>query len=557
MIKSLNVKQYRRLRDEIFYFDQNVTAISGTNGTCKTSLLHIISNSFKRVSSNDDKFKDKNVMKVINAINQSVNPKIETLTKGDITYNDPAPEVKGNLYSVQYIDDKILYYRRHNTQKEHRYSIKLHYAKDSNEKLPECPILYLNLGRLYNYGEFNNEDNITKIYYKLPEKYQNILIRNYEHLTGINISDVSPNKMGDIKNRADFLSDIEGIDSNTISSGEDNIYIILTALESLRYYYENIQSENTIESILLIDEIDATLHPGLQNELYNLIYNYSYKYKIQVVFTTHSLSLIEHILDKGNKLIYLVNQGDSSEQLEDINIHTIKKLLNHEYGTEIINMKKIPIFMEDDEAREFFDLIIDYMKDEMKLESIRNIAPYLYKVNTKMSAANLKTLFEDKYLMESTMKSICILDGDQNNDISNMIITLPGNKSLENEMIDFLQELVSNDSHLLKNQHLYKMGYQQKIIKQKIIDKVNKFREMQKAKREGGISTKGNEREFNKKLYNDHKMFFVLLIKIWMKKHEKEIGKFYNNLRTMFYKSSEFHLIDKKLWDKNEKFGGE
>ena len=29
------------------------------------------------------------------------------------------------------------------------------------------------------------------------------------------------------------------------------------------------------------------------------------------------------------------------------------------------------------------------------------------------------------------------------------------------------------------------------------------------------------------------------------------------NFRTMFYKSSEFHLIDKKLWDKNEKFGGE
>ncbi|HEC2227282.1 TPA: ATP-binding protein, partial [Staphylococcus delphini] len=125
----------------------------------------------------------------------------------------------------------------------------------------------------------------------------------------IKISNLSPNKMGDIKNRADFISDKAGIDSNTISSGEDNIYIILTALESLRYYFENIQSENKIESILLIDEMDATLHPGLQYELYDLIQYYSYNYKIQVVFTTHSLSLIEYILENNNQLIYLVNQG--------------------------------------------------------------------------------------------------------------------------------------------------------------------------------------------------------------------------------------------------------
>ncbi|EIX6349437.1 AAA family ATPase, partial [Staphylococcus pseudintermedius] len=482
MIKSINIKQYRRLKNEVFKFDKNVTAISGTNGTCKTSLLHIISNSFKRVSANDSKFNDKNVMKVLNAINQSVNPKIETLTKGDTTYNDPAPNLKGNLYSVQYSDDKVLDYRRHVSKKENRYAIKLHYGVGRKETLPECPILYLNLGRLYNYGEFNNDDNITKIYYKLPEKYQNKLIENYKELTGIKISNLSPNKMGDIKNRADFISDKAGIDSNTISSGEDNIYIILTALESLRYYFENIQSENKIESILLIDEIDATLHPGLQYELYDLIQYYSYNYKIQVVFTTHSLSLIEYILENNNQLIYLVNQGDSSQQLEDTNIHTIKNLLQHEYGTEIISMKKIPVFMEDDEARDFFDLIIDYMKDEMRLKSIANIAPYLYKVNTKMSAANLKSLFEDKYLIESTMKSICILDGDQNDDLTNMIITLPGSKSLENEIFEYLLDLVENDSKLLKNQNFYKMGYQDNIIKKEITNPISEFKKSQESK---------------------------------------------------------------------------
>lgn len=557
MIQNINIKQYRRLKDENFSFDQNVTAISGTNGTCKTSLLHIISNSFKRVSANNNKFYDKNVMKVINAINQSVNPKIETLTKGDTIYNDPAPNLKGNLYSVRYMGDKTLDYRRHNTKKENRYAIKPHYSKGKNETLPECPVLYLNLGRLYNYGEFRNDDKINKIYCKLPEKYQNMLIKNYEDLTGIKISNLSPNKMGDIKNRADFLSDMEGIDSNTISSGEDNLYIILTALVSLRYYFDNINSENSIESILLIDEIDATLHPGLQYELYDLIYDYSCNYKIQVVFTTHSLSLIEYILEKKKQLIYLVNQGNSSQQLEDVNIHTIKKLLKHDFGTEITSMKKIPVFMEDDEARDFFDLVIDYMKDEMKLASIMNIAPYLYKVNTKMSAANLKTLFKDKYLMGSTMKSICILDGDQNDDLTNMIMTLPGTKSFENEIYDFLLYLTENDSKLLKNQIFYNMGYQKNIIKKEIIDEIKKFENEQKESKVKGISTKGKEREFNKELYKKHKNFFILLMKLWLESNEKEIKKFYDNLRALFYKSSEFYSIDKKLWNKNENFGGE
>jgi predicted ATP-dependent endonuclease of OLD family len=70
--------------------------------------------------------------------------------------------------------------------------------------------------------------------------------------------------MGDIKVRTDFDSNIVGIDSNTISAGEDNLYMLLTALVSLKYYYQSIESNNDVESILLIDELDATLHPSYQ-----------------------------------------------------------------------------------------------------------------------------------------------------------------------------------------------------------------------------------------------------------------------------------------------------
>ena len=121
---------------------------------------------------------------------------------------------------------------------------------------------------------------MQKIKKNLPSEYQQLITKLYSNLSGINISAVSSQKMGDIKTRADFESDKEGIDSNTISAGEDNLFIIICALVSLRYYFE---------SILLIDEFDATLHPSLQNRLLKIFREYAEAYKIQIIFTTQQI----------------------------------------------------------------------------------------------------------------------------------------------------------------------------------------------------------------------------------------------------------------------------
>ena len=49
MIKEIRFKQYKKLKEINVTLSPNVTAISGTNGTCKSSILHVISNSYKRV----------------------------------------------------------------------------------------------------------------------------------------------------------------------------------------------------------------------------------------------------------------------------------------------------------------------------------------------------------------------------------------------------------------------------------------------------------------------------------------------------------------------------
>ncbi len=552
MIKKIVINKYRRFEDETFEFSPNINVISGTNGSCKTSLLHIVSNSFKMVSSKDDRLMNSDVIKIINGINHSMNPKIETLTKGDIEYNNPAINYSGNLYTSYYYNNDVLNFRRHNSSKENRFSVKPNYPAGTSEKLPSFPVIYLSLGRLYNFGEFHDENDIKKIKTKLPIDYQENLTNLYEYLTGIKISNINPKKMGSIKSRADFESNIQGIDSNTISSGEDNVYIILNALESLKYYYEHVKKDNNIvESILLIDEFDATLHPGLQNELYDLMRLYSEKYKIQIFFTTHSLSLIEYVLKNKDNLIYLINQGNESIPLKDNNIFTIKRLLKLEYGDNNINMKKIPLFLEDDEARDFFELILDYWMIEKRLKEIINVNPYLYKVDVKMSANNLINLFEDKYLIDSTMKSMCILDGDHSSskNIANHIISLPGDNSPEKLICSYLRSLYDENSTLLNDEELISNGYQKLVIFNHIIKVIDDFNEGEEIKKNQGQSVKGDERIFYKNLYKNHKILFTILMKLWIKNHTREIENFYDDFKILFMKCSEFYSIDKKtLW---------
>ena len=57
MIEEINVKQYRKLKNISFKMSKNLNAISGTNGTCKTSLLHMISNSFQTVTKGNKNLK--------------------------------------------------------------------------------------------------------------------------------------------------------------------------------------------------------------------------------------------------------------------------------------------------------------------------------------------------------------------------------------------------------------------------------------------------------------------------------------------------------------------
>ena len=125
-----------------------------------------------------------------------VNPKVESLTRGDKQYNDPARGVSGTLFTVNYYSHEPLEFRRHNSKLSSRYAVKPKYQIESGDKLPFCPVIYLGLSRLVPYGEFNNDEAVVGVKKQLPEKYQEDIARIYREYTGINITYGSAQKMG-------------------------------------------------------------------------------------------------------------------------------------------------------------------------------------------------------------------------------------------------------------------------------------------------------------------------------------------------------------------------
>lgn len=231
MIKSIKFIQYRKLKNISFQFNKGVNIISGSNGTCKSSILYIVSNSFKKVTKNNTRLNNKDALNTVNQINKLINPKIETLTKGDKEYNDPAPNVKGTLYECTYLDNLIINFRKHNSKQINRYSIKPKYTSTAKESLPALPIIYLGLFRLFPFGEFSdNETLVSSLSKKISNNFKKDLASLYSDFTGYELSFENINSMGNIKNRIGFKTNKQGIDSNTISAGEDNLLIILASL---------------------------------------------------------------------------------------------------------------------------------------------------------------------------------------------------------------------------------------------------------------------------------------------------------------------------------------
>lgn len=540
MVKRLNINRYKKLNDIDIEFNSGVNAISGTNGTCKTTLLHMISNAYKAVSKTDHQFSNPEALRMITSLNAQVNTKIEKLAKGDKQYNNPAPGYKeGSLFEVEYLDGSRLSFRRHNSSVNNRYAIKPYYKKGSHDRLPAKPVLYLGLARLIPWGEYQDDSALKNSPFKLSKDVQSELSDLYAQITGIHANSFQAQNLRDIKKRQEFRTEVDGVDSNTVSSGEENVLILLTALLSLKHYYESLDEGSRSESVcslLLVDELDATLHPSFQYALLQLLIDYSRKFHIQIVFTTHSVFLLRQMFKEKLNVIYLYDGAGVVSKMDNPDIEKIEMYLTNKSRADLFSEKKIPVFTEDEEARCLIRLLISHLSNIAF--GFNHLNSHIHLIDGNLGGDVITSLFNDVQLRQSAIASFAILDGDKSSNLSNNIIALPGN-GLSPEWLVFdyaIKIATEGDNPFWAEDCIQAEGFSISHFNQWIKPDIDTARTNADGKK---------KREKAKAIFNKNKLFFTYIFKAWMLDPEntEAIRIFGFNLQAVYHKTANYHRI--------------
>lgn len=404
-IDGIKLNDFRGIKNETIELGDFITVLAGKNGTMKSTILGLLAHPFSSPN---------------NAKDVLGNPLKTNLS--DVFRLSPVKDNKKysyNMYLTDVNDKKIKeivrvwYY-----EKDNRFRI---FVGEKNIKgvgnfwLNTC---YINLKRLFPMVDtkakvkddilFSNDD--AEFIFK---QYQSI----FQRTTFQNSEVVSQNKIKDTLGPNDTYYDF-----NSISSGEDNLGNIIIKLLA----FKNNQLDNEgLNGILCIDELEASMHPVAQEKLFNSLYTFAKKYKIQIVFTTHSLYLIQYIINMqyqgkpGIVLNILSTQYVAEGKFRVVhnpNYKTAYKELTFR-DKDSLSLYKPNIIVEDKVAGEFFKKII---KEKRILDNI-NLITDLSSDNKGNSYTYLKTLIKNgTALLED---SIIIFDADVDlNDLKSNVV---------------------------------------------------------------------------------------------------------------------------------------
>lgn len=367
MILKVVIDKFRLAEDLEIEIGKNLTAICGQNGTMKSTLLGCIAQPFGvgRGRKKDDK-KEKYSDCMI--VNQKFYTDINDVFKFSKEYDLPGNHVYHVYFdkdsNIMKQEEKIVYEnplqvksrKRPVGEKKHIRFVTGKERSTGKGNIP-IPVVYLGLSRLYPIGEVDNlKENSLELSNDeikfLKENYSEILLSfdSEEYKDEIKLIDKNKISTGGISTNS--------YDWQTISAGQDNIgKIILTVLEFKRLKEKF--KENYFGGILLIDELEATLYPGAQKKLIEFLNRYSARYDIKVIFTTHSLEIIEELLNSktynNSKVNFLDKTRGSLINKTHIDYNEIRNNILVKINEENNNRKeiKIDVFFEDEEGSIF------------------------------------------------------------------------------------------------------------------------------------------------------------------------------------------------------------
>lgn len=385
-ISKLDIKNFRAFEGEYnFEFVKGVNCLSGHNATGKSTILAILSNCGELKKKDGEQLNGKTFR---GEYSQLIKGDVNKDKTGDVCklYFEDLPkfnEDKSNPFVNELsfratyqngkitkrveklIDpDKNLYVitKKDIVLNNERYRLipkKIKNIRETEKKL-NWPIIYLGLSRLFPVGESESlTQTLIKTEYdeEISNKHREILSSKDNYLSLVNVDT-------DVTQKRGVGFDTEKYSYKANSSGQDNLGQILLAL----YSFENLKKTYEYYSggLLLIDELDATLHPAAQNRLLDFLVKKSQELELQVFFTTHSQTLLEHINKRNDRVSksqkvsnhYLNNSRGSIELKVDPPTKFVKNNLQETYSG-MSSSNRIVIITEDDVGRWFLNKILE------------------------------------------------------------------------------------------------------------------------------------------------------------------------------------------------------
>ncbi len=367
-IDGIRLSNFRTIKDKTMDLGNIITVISGKNGTMKSTLLGLIAHPFSSPNDAHDIFG--NPLKTKHS---------------DVFYLSPEKDSEQYLYYLRIttidgitFEEPIRVYKRLNQNGTYRHRLTV--GKDNKEGRGNFSLntSFVNLKRLLPMIDTNAKivnDEMEKSLRKfVAEGYMKILQKE-AFWEPVQISDKSIKQTFGPGDKADY-------DYKTISSGEDNIGHILNKMYAFLQYKSSIK--DALQGIFCIDEMEASLHPVAQLNLFDYIYNWAKNNHIQVVINTHSLYLIQYVIEFQNRLknkddiiLNMISTAFVSNKNYNIirnpNYNEAYKELTLKDKEDIHEIYKVRIICEDDVAEYYLKRIIAKRDILNRLEFIHSL----------------------------------------------------------------------------------------------------------------------------------------------------------------------------------------
>ena len=451
MIDNIEIIDFRALKNINIKLGKHITAIAGRNGIGKSTILALLGNSCELKSKTgktlfNSQFRTEfsEIFKGSEEFDKSSSNKCKiNFCNEEFSNVEETKICRVSWQAVVKLGKKVKRFRIIPETK----------GKNPNSRKKEWPSLYLGLSRLYPIGEVKDEKIKINKMNKLENYDKDYFINNYKNILNVNFKEdeicLDMIDIGDTSRKKGVGINTSNYSSITNSAGQDNIGQIIMAILSFKKLKE--KDTNYNGGILLIDEIDATLHPIAQNKLIDFLYKASKDFKIQVVFTTHSISLLKYLSEKVShnkdeinnnyEIYYFTNNNGPLKSNRNPQYSIIKNDLTLA-KPEIHNT--VTVYTEDNEGRWMFE----------KLTS--NYSIFLRTVKVKLSCDALLQLNRNDPIYFSNI--LFVLDGDVSDEnikrenSKKNIIKLPGLTRPEEVVYKFLLNLDSKSDLWKKGQ---------------------------------------------------------------------------------------------------------